>query len=98
VKVVKAEPIKPTAIMSGGLRFAPIAPVGGSVEKPKKEAKVRMKNDPRMVAAARELKDRWLEQLNATPLLGCGKYEVSRRLDGNDVPQAQLFIEQAAAA
>jgi hypothetical protein len=103
VKVAKPEPIKATAIMSGGLRFAPVAPVGGPVEKPKKEdaqrqPKPRMKNDPRLVAAARELRDRWLEQVNQTPLLCCGKYEVSRRLEGNSVPQARLFIEQSAAA
>ena len=78
VKVVKVEPIKPTSIASGGLRFA-VAPVAGALaEKAKPEPKVRQKNDPRLVAAARELKDRWLEQLNATPLLSCGKYEVSR--------------------
>jgi hypothetical protein len=103
VKVAKAEPIKVSSIMSGGLRFAPIAVVGGPVEKPKKEdaqrqPKPRMKNDPRLVAAARELRDRWLEQVNETPLLGCGKYEVGRRLEDNTVPQARLFIEQSAAA
>jgi hypothetical protein len=31
-------------------------------------------------AAARELRDRWLEQVNAAPLLSEGKYDVSRQL------------------
>jgi hypothetical protein len=48
------------------------------VENPKKEPKAKQVNDPAMVAAARELRDRWLEQVSATPLIGCGKYEVSR--------------------
>ncbi len=77
VKEPQAEPIKPTAIMSGGLRFATPKPVQAPIEKPKREAK---KNDPRLVAAARELRDRWLEQVNATPLLPQGKYDVSRTL------------------
>jgi len=40
-----------------------------------------VKNDPRLVAAARELRDRWLEQVNATPVLSQGKYDVSRQLE-----------------
>jgi hypothetical protein len=40
----------------------------------------RRKNDPRHVAAARELRDRWLEQVNATPLVTQAKYDVSRQL------------------
>ena len=48
--------------------------------KPKREAKPRAKNDPKLVSAARELRDRWLEQVNTTPLLPAGKYDVSRAL------------------
>jgi hypothetical protein len=45
-----------------------------------------MKNDPKLVAAARELRDRYTEQINAAPgaLLppsACGKYDVSRQLE-----------------
>jgi hypothetical protein len=40
------------------------------------------KIDPKLVSAARELRDRYLEQINATPLLSCGKYEVARALPG----------------
>ena len=58
------------------------------VEKPKaekvKEPKKKRKNDPKLVSAARELRDRWLEQVNAPGgerlLAGCGKYDVSRAL------------------
>jgi hypothetical protein len=42
-----------------------------------------VKCDPRLVAAARELRDRWLEKMNAEPELieGGGKYEVNRRIE-----------------
>ena len=52
-------------------------------EKPKKEPKPQVKNDPQLVAAARELKDRWLEQVNAGLYLPVenGKYDVRRLVD-----------------
>ena len=65
----------------GGLRFAAATPEPVEVEKPKREPKVKQKNDPRLIAAARELRDRWLEQVNATPLLASGKYDVSRAIE-----------------
>ena len=43
-----------------------------------KPPRVKAKSDPRLIAAARELRDRWLEQVNATPLVGVAKYDVSR--------------------
>ncbi len=43
--------------------------------------KVKRICDPRLVSAARELRDRWLEQVNASPLLSQGKYEVTRAID-----------------
>jgi hypothetical protein len=78
----KAVVKKPQARMLGApLWFAP--PV---VEKPKeakvKEPKKKVKNDPKLIVAARELRDRWLEQVNAAGgnalLVGNGKYDVSR--------------------
>jgi hypothetical protein len=44
---------------------------------------VKAKNGPRLVAAARELKDRWLEELASGRYLpgGNGKYEVGRSLE-----------------
>jgi hypothetical protein len=97
VKVQKIEPIKPTSIASGGLRFAPAAIAGAVAERVKAEPKPKMKNDPRLVAAARELRDRWLEQVNATPLLSCGKYDVSRFIETRvRMPENPLLIERAA--
>ena len=49
------------------------------VPKPKQP---KRKNDPKLVIAARELRDRWLEQVNREPLaLSCGKYDVSRLIE-----------------
>src|ERR1051326_8254557 len=54
------------------------------VEKPKREKKPKIKHDPKHVAAARELRDRWLEQVNApggaARLLRRGKYDLGRAL------------------
>jgi hypothetical protein len=72
--------VNPRAISAGGLRFGAVVPSVIEEKVEPKEKKAAVKNDPRLVAAARELKDRWLEQLNATPLLARGKYDVSRAL------------------
>jgi hypothetical protein len=53
-------------------------------EKPKREKRAKVKADPRLVAAARELRDRWLERVNGGEVLvGGGKYEVGRALGGD---------------
>jgi len=44
----------------------------------------KQKNDPRYVAAAQELRDRYLEQINSGAILppaAQGKYDVSRALE-----------------
>jgi len=55
-----------------------------STGKPKREKKPTLKNDPKHVAAARELRDRYMEQFNANAgaLGGAsqGKYDVSKSL------------------
>ena len=58
------------------------APAEDVSQKPKRERKPRQKNDPKYVAAARELRDRYLEQVNSDPraLLPEGKYDVSRQI------------------
>jgi hypothetical protein len=67
-----------------GMRF------GAAVEEKKAEPKPRekkpkRKNDPKLVAAARELRDRWLEHVNGaggageTLIEGAGKYDVTRQ-------------------
>lgn len=82
---------------SGGLRYIdrgdhvpePEAP------KPKRAAKPRAKNDPKHVAAARELRDRYLEQINTQPLLENGKYDVSRALEGAGAPDQKTSAQSA---
>jgi hypothetical protein len=53
------------------------------VEKSSETPKRKTKNDPRLVAAARELRDRWLDVVNAGEAdlpRPTGKYDVSRQL------------------
>jgi hypothetical protein len=68
--------------LSGGLMFAPVKAEAPN-EKPPRQKKPKIKNDPRYVAAARELRDRWLEKVNENPLIlgSNGKYEVSRQIE-----------------
>jgi hypothetical protein len=49
-------------------------------EKKSRPPKMKVKNDPALAAKARELRDRWMEQLKEHPqmMLGDGKYEVGR--------------------
>jgi hypothetical protein len=66
------------------------APV--AVEKAKREPKEKRKHDPRLVSAARELRDRWLEKVNSPGgerlLSGNGKYDASRMIgEGQQVRQ-----------
>jgi hypothetical protein len=76
--------VNPKAISAGGLRFATTAPSVIEEKVEVKEKKPKQKNDPRLVAAARELKDRWLEEINSGRYLplATGKYEVSRQIEG----------------
>jgi hypothetical protein len=91
---VKGPVISPTSIALGGLRFGPppqaaLAPV----EKPMKEPRKKEKNDPRLVAAARELRDRWLEHANANPaaLVANGKYDVTRQIADRRVGDVEVL-------
>lgn len=92
--------LKPSAIGSGGLRFGAIQPSVIEEKVVAKEKKPAVKNDPRLVAAARELKDRWLEQVNGGLYLPManGKYDVSRGMRGAQQEQAPLLIENASIA
>jgi hypothetical protein len=64
------------------LYFTAPAPPTPALEKPARPKRKAIKNDPRLVAAARELRDRWLEKANDDPttILPEGKYDVSRAL------------------
>ena len=56
-----------------------------------------MKADPKLIAAARELRDRWLEHVNGSGragLISQGKYDVSRCLDGSGVAVRALDVKQ----
>ncbi|MCC6908084.1 MAG: GNAT family N-acetyltransferase [Phycisphaerales bacterium] len=94
---VKSKPAaKPRAVSRGGLWFAPVlsaeeikakkdAEAAQSKARKAEQARTRRRNDPKLVAAARELRDRYIEQINEGRLLppgACGKYEVSRALEG----------------
>ena len=67
-------------------------------EKPKRVSKPRAKNDPKYIAAARELRDRYLEQINGDRLLPSahGKYDVSRQLQAAPTELKQIPLLKAA--
>jgi len=98
----------PATITTGGLRFAPAKLPGaveaglpgagaGVKEKRPREKKVKQKNDPRLVAAARELRDRWLERVNDTPLLDAAKYDVTRAIGGEARVEMEVVKRLTAA-
>jgi hypothetical protein len=72
------------------LWFGAPKPAGKLKEKGTKPKRAKQKNDPRLVAAARELRDRWLEHVNATPLISQGKYDVSRGIAGGESSKLML--------
>jgi hypothetical protein len=75
-----APPVAKPAVVA----VVPAAPAvaAGKQEPQAKPPRVKTKCDPELVAAARELRDRWLERVNAGEhlLAGDGKYDVSRAL------------------
>jgi hypothetical protein len=90
--VKKREPL----VLGQALWFAtPPAAEPVKEAKPKRE---KRKNDPALVAAARELRDRWLEQVNDDPslLLSRAKYDVARALP-ETVPIVSIAALPAAA-
>jgi GNAT superfamily N-acetyltransferase len=79
IRSSKPKPQRPPRSSLGRLWFAPPKP---AVEEKTKEPRQKVKNDPKLIAAARELRDRWLEQVNAGAILpqGRGRYDVGRQL------------------
>jgi hypothetical protein len=69
-----------------------------ALQKPKKPRAPRMKNDQKYLAAARELRDRYLEQVNTERLLpgAQGKYDVSRQLEAAPSELKQTPLLKAA--
>ena len=91
---------KPTAMRRqfGPPSAEPIVPepattaTAAESEKAAKPKRAKRKNDPKLVAAARELRDRWLEQVNASPLAGGGKYNVSRQVAGTTTAKVTAHV------
>jgi hypothetical protein len=72
------------------LRFAPLPHQPVKKERAKRE---KIKADPAHIAAARELRDRYLEQFNAGLVLPNAKYHVCKALANVSTP---WLLEQAA--
>ncbi len=88
--------------LCGGLRFQSPEPEKMTVEKPKRQRKTKIKNDPMFVSAARELRDRWLERVNSGQCLleTAGKYEVSKTVSEAEESRAigaRLEVRQMEA-
>ncbi|NBC11110.1 MAG: hypothetical protein GVY24_05155 [Planctomycetes bacterium] len=69
-------------------------------EMPRENKKKAAKNDPRLVAAARELRDRWMERVSAQPGLiqpgGAAKYEIGRQIGSDDAGALDVKMEMKA--
>ncbi len=95
--------IKPPSRPKGGLWFAPApgsveAKAIAQAEKPK-GGREKFKHDPKIVEAARELRDRYIEEINAGRLLppsACGKYDVSRQIESAPTQLKQTPLLKAA--
>ena len=90
-------PTSPAASALRGFTFTPPTNPQARAEKPKREPKVKVKNDPRHVAAARELRGRWLEQVNSGRFLpgAHAKYDLSRTLAPLASPASILRSDSA---
>ena len=89
------KPARPKGVLttaSSGLRFGPVVATTANPPqtKPARPVKAKQRIDPKLVAAARELRDRYLERANDSLLTGPrGKYEVSRALGGDVKPEVR---------
>jgi hypothetical protein len=100
-KKTQAAPI--SMVQRCGLRFGPPTPPTSepkpAADAPKPKVKrEKHKNDPKLVAAAREFRDRYLEQVNTGLILppGSGKYDVSRQLEAAASTLKQTPLLKAA--
>jgi N-acetylglutamate synthase-like GNAT family acetyltransferase len=83
--VAKAPPMHRAAKQFGPVTMKVVEPEPVAIEKPKqggREKKPKVKADPKLVSAARELRDRWLEHVNSGGALieSQGKYDVTRMI------------------
>jgi hypothetical protein len=67
-------------------------------ERSRGEKQPKPKADPKLIAAARELRDRWLEKVNENPMLieSSGKYDIARQI-ACDAPQVHREQHMLAA-
>jgi hypothetical protein len=74
-------------------------PVTVATDKPRRQRQAAEKINPKLVAAARELRDVYLERVNGDPslLVSQGKYEV-RRLGTAEAPTPGPLPRQLPAA
>jgi hypothetical protein len=84
--VAFARPRKLPVLPKNDIASRPAPKPAEPADKPKRAPKPKVKNDPKLVAAARELRDRWLKHVNTTPLIAAGKYDVGRALVGTTAP------------
>ena len=95
VKPLRAEP-RPAVGLLSGFRFAsdekPRAQKAQKAGRTKAAKSPPAKIDPKFFAAARELRDRWMERVNedASALSSNGKYETTRALEGAAPAKAKL--------
>jgi hypothetical protein len=96
VRAAKPRVTRPASRPLGGFVFQSAVIPQAPAEKPRREKRQRVKNDPKHIAAARELRDRWLERVNADPsiLTSSGKYDVARALESS--PQRTTVIARLA--
>ena len=114
--VARAKPKKPTTVIVGGIAMPGLklnvpsgpstAPPATAEKKPapRKARAEKGKIDPKYLTAARELRDRYMEQINsdARALPACGKYDVARLLpapvkgEHGQVAHATLALPAAA--
>jgi hypothetical protein len=88
----------PIRTITRGLFFGPPPTQAVPKAKPEKKKREKVKADPRHVAAARELRDRWLERVNADPSLLASqcKYDVSKALTSPASKAATAGAQRAA--
>jgi hypothetical protein len=105
-----ASPLGKRAVIRGGrIKYVDIPGFDASTDgpdelaslnppKPKKPRAPRQKHDPKYIEAARELRDRYLEQVNADRALPAahGKYDVSRQLEAAPSTLKQTPLLKAA--
>jgi len=102
VEDTTAESIQPATITSGRLQFfgaLPTMTVDAKTKNRVKQPKAKKaKHDPQLVAKARELRDKYLEQYNAMPpALSNGKYDVAREIDTSMQIEFVEPVKQLAA-